>query len=158
VAISDIVSDRTVPEALKQDPELWSGCVSGAFQEFEFVRAFAAAGFENICFDKRDAQPWRVVQDIEFRPVTLTACKPPRAAAAAADRRLMYRGPFAAVIDDSGRSWPRGMPQPASAQRAAALLHPVCGNAFIDLDSLQRPELPVAAQGCCSPGDHGGCC
>jgi arsenite methyltransferase len=158
VAISDIVSDRPVPEALKQDPELWSGCVSGAFQEAGFAGAFAAAGFENICFDKRDAQPWRVVQGIEFRSVTLTGCKPPRVDAAAPDRRLMYRGPFAVVIDDSGRSWPRGTPQPAGAQRAATLLHALCGNAFLDLDTPRQQELPVAAKGCCGPGEPGGCC
>ena len=29
IAISDIVSDEVVPEELKADPELWSGCVSG---------------------------------------------------------------------------------------------------------------------------------
>jgi hypothetical protein len=25
---------------MKRDPELWSGCISGAFQEQEFVEAF----------------------------------------------------------------------------------------------------------------------
>jgi len=28
--ISDIVSDEEVPEELQNDPELWSGCISGA--------------------------------------------------------------------------------------------------------------------------------
>jgi len=28
--ISDIVSDRPVPEPLQRDPQLWSGCISGA--------------------------------------------------------------------------------------------------------------------------------
>ena len=37
IAISDIVSDEPVPEALKQDPKLWSGCVSGAFQELDLA-------------------------------------------------------------------------------------------------------------------------
>src|SRR6266496_4245480 len=31
--ISDIVSDEEVPEEMQQDPELWSGCVSGALTE-----------------------------------------------------------------------------------------------------------------------------
>ncbi len=38
IAISDIVSDEPVPEALKADPELWSGCISGAFHELELLR------------------------------------------------------------------------------------------------------------------------
>lgn len=33
VAISDIVSDEAVPEHLKADTHLWSGCISGALQE-----------------------------------------------------------------------------------------------------------------------------
>ena len=40
VAISDIVSDEEVPEHLYQDPDLWSGCISGAFQEYAFIKAF----------------------------------------------------------------------------------------------------------------------
>ncbi|MGI9591723.1 MAG: methyltransferase domain-containing protein [Myxococcota bacterium] len=38
IAISDIVSDEVVPETLRDDPELWSGCVSGAFHEPELLR------------------------------------------------------------------------------------------------------------------------
>ena len=39
VAISDIVSDEPVPEHLKADTHLWSGCISGALQEHEFFRS-----------------------------------------------------------------------------------------------------------------------
>ena len=42
--ISDIVCDERVPERLKQHPSLWSGCLSGAFLEIEFLQAFAACG------------------------------------------------------------------------------------------------------------------
>ena len=45
IAISDIVSDEAVPPSLKQDPELWSGCVSGAFQELDLLNQLEAAGF-----------------------------------------------------------------------------------------------------------------
>ena len=36
--ISDIVSDEEVPEHLQNDPELWSGCISGALTEEGFLR------------------------------------------------------------------------------------------------------------------------
>ena len=42
--ISDIVSDEEVPEAMRNDPELWSGCISGAFSEEGFRQAFEHAG------------------------------------------------------------------------------------------------------------------
>jgi ubiquinone/menaquinone biosynthesis C-methylase UbiE len=74
-AISDIVSDRPVPDALRQDPDLWSGCISGAFEEGEFLAAFEEAGFREPRIESRAATPHAVVQGIEFRSVTVTAYK-----------------------------------------------------------------------------------
>ena len=76
VAISDIVCDRPVPLALQQDPELWSGCISGAWEEQAFLDDFAALGFENVAYADRSEQPWKVVEDIEFRAVTLVGALP----------------------------------------------------------------------------------
>src|SRR5947208_8448685 len=67
--ISDIVSDEEVPEEMQQDPELWSGCISGAFTEERFLAAFERAGFYVIQILKRDLDPWRMVQWIEFSSV-----------------------------------------------------------------------------------------
>jgi arsenite methyltransferase len=75
-AISDIVSDRPVPERLKHDPELWSGCISGAYEESAFLEAFAAAGFVTVELVARQDEPWTVVEGIEFRSVTVRAYKP----------------------------------------------------------------------------------
>src|SRR5262249_53141802 len=46
--ICDIVSDEEVPEEMQDDPELWSGCISGALTEEGVVRAFEDAGFYGI--------------------------------------------------------------------------------------------------------------
>ena len=75
-AISDIVSDRPVPQRLKHDPKLWSGCISGAYEESKFLSAFAAAGFVTVELVARQAEPWTVVDGIEFRSVTVRAYKP----------------------------------------------------------------------------------
>jgi len=72
-AISDIVSDKPVPAEMKNDAELWSGCISGAYEETAFVRAFAEAGFASVNIAKRDEKPWRVVNGIEFRALTVVA-------------------------------------------------------------------------------------
>jgi ubiquinone/menaquinone biosynthesis C-methylase UbiE len=74
-AISDIVCDRDVPERLQRDPELWSNCISGAFREDLFQKAFEDAGFHGVEVVKRQQQPWRTVEGIEFRPVTVLAYK-----------------------------------------------------------------------------------
>ena len=76
VAISDIVSDRPVPLSLQKDPELWSGCISGAWQEDAFLADFCALGFEQVRYVDRSEQPWQVVEGIEFRSVTLVGQLP----------------------------------------------------------------------------------
>lgn len=73
--ISDVVCDRDVPARLQADPELWSGCLSGAFREDLFLRAFVEAGFSGVELLARSAQPWRVIEGIEFRSVTVRATK-----------------------------------------------------------------------------------
>lgn len=73
--ISDIASNEEVPKEMQNDPELWSGCISGAFTEEGFIAAFEKAGFSGIQILKRDAAPWRTVQGIEFRSITIEAFK-----------------------------------------------------------------------------------
>ncbi len=108
VAIADIVSDEPVPDSLKNDPQLWSGCISGAFQEREFLRAFEQAGFLAVSYDKWDAQPWQVIEGIEFRSVTLTAVKGEGTPCIDRGHAVIYRGPFSKVYDDEDHVYPRG--------------------------------------------------
>lgn len=108
VAISDIVADEPVPQHLKDDPALWSGCISGAFEEREFVRAFEQAGFSAVCLDKWEAEPWQVVENIEFRAVTLVAFKGYGRECLDRGHAVIYRGPYAEVRDEEGHLFPRG--------------------------------------------------
>jgi ubiquinone/menaquinone biosynthesis C-methylase UbiE len=74
--ISDIVSSRDVPRELQANPELWSGCVSGAFREDRFLAAFADAGFHPVELIERQAEAWQTIDGLEFRSVTVRATKP----------------------------------------------------------------------------------
>jgi len=74
-AISDIVSDADVPQEMQRDPELWTGCISGAMREDRFLRAFADAGLVEVEVVSRQEEPWAVVNGIEFRSLTVTAWK-----------------------------------------------------------------------------------
>lgn len=107
-AISDIVSDETVPERLQHDPELWSGCISGAFREDKFLDAFEEAGFHGIQIVKRQREPWRTVQGIEFRSVTVLAHKGKQGPCLERNQAVIYRGPFKKVEDDDGHVYFRG--------------------------------------------------
>ena len=75
VAISDIVSSREVPQNLRENADLWSGCIAGAYEENAFVKAFENAGFSDVTIVKRDEKPWQIVEGIEFRSVTVEAYK-----------------------------------------------------------------------------------
>jgi ubiquinone/menaquinone biosynthesis C-methylase UbiE len=74
--ISDIVSDKEVPSTMQADEELWSGCISGALREDLFVKAFSDAGFWPVQILERQAEPWRVEQEIDFRSITIQAVRP----------------------------------------------------------------------------------
>ena len=108
VAISDIVSDEAIPETLKADPALWSGCISGAFHEHGFLQAFRDAGFLAVSYDKWDAEPWQVIDGIEFRSVTLTAVKASGDPCIDKGHAVIYKGPFSQVHDDEDHYFPRG--------------------------------------------------
>jgi len=106
--ISDIVSDEEVPEEMQSDPELWSGCISGALTEEGFLHAFEAAGFYGIHILKRDVEPWRTVQGIEFRSVTVEAFKGKQGECFERNQAVIYRGPFKEVLDDDNHRMERG--------------------------------------------------
>ena len=108
IAISDIVSDEDVPEALRNDPELWSGCVSGAFQEMELLRELEAAGFYGIEIDVWAEDTFAVVDGIEFRSLTVTAYKGKEGPCFEANHAVVYRGPWSEVKDDDGHVLRRG--------------------------------------------------
>jgi SAM-dependent methyltransferase len=107
-AISDIVADEDVPAHLQNDPELWSGCISGAFREDLFLEAFEEAGFYGMEIVKRDATPWRIVEGIEFRAVTVVAYKGKQGACLERNQAVIYKGPWKKVIDDDGHVLERG--------------------------------------------------
>jgi len=108
VAVSDIVADEDIPEYLQNNPELWSGCISGAFREDAFIEAFGKAGFYGMEIAGRDANPWRVVEGIEFRAVTIVAYKGKQGACFERNQAVIYRGPWKRVVDDDGHVLERG--------------------------------------------------
>src|SRR5262249_38845345 len=106
--ICDIVSDEEVPEEMQNDPELWRGCISGAFTEEGFLATFENAGFYGIRILKRDVDPWRTMNGIEFRSVTIEAFKGKQGACYERNQAVIYRGPFKEVLDDDNHRMERG--------------------------------------------------
>ena len=106
--ISDIVSDEEVPEAMRQDPALWSGCISGVFTEYGFLKAFEDAGFCGIRVLDYGAAPWQTVNGIQFRSITVEASKGKQGPCFDRNQAVIYKGPFKEVVDDDGHRMERG--------------------------------------------------
>ncbi len=106
--ISDITCDEDVPVQLQNDPTLWSGCISGAFREDEFLAVFEEAGFYGCTILARQPEPWTVVEGIEFRSLTIEAFKGKDGPCLDRRQAVIYNGPWKAVIDDDGHKLIRG--------------------------------------------------
>ena len=48
LAVSDIVTDGPLPEAIKDDLNAWAGCIAGALETKDFIEGIEAAGFVDV--------------------------------------------------------------------------------------------------------------
>lgn len=182
--ISDIVSDEDVPEAMQNDAELWSGCISGAFKDAAFLQAFEDAGFYGVEILKLDADPWRTVGGIEFRSMTVQAYKGKEGPCFERNQAVIYKGPFKQILDDDGHAMERGLRYAVCDKTYHLYKKAPYRDSFefvdprtdIPLDqaapfdcSLTRLRHPKETKGehydatstpsaCCDGGDGGGCC
>jgi len=51
IAISDVVAIGEIPDAVREDPDLYSGCVAGAVRTEEYERLLLDAGFVDVGID-----------------------------------------------------------------------------------------------------------
>jgi SAM-dependent methyltransferase len=185
--ISDIVSDEDVPAELQQNPELWSGCISGAFREDLFLQGFVEAGFYGITILERQDEPWRTVEGIEFRSMTVAAYKGKQGPCWDQKHAVIYRGPFRQVEDDDGHLLKRAIrtavcektyriysQEPYRSQFELVpprVLVPLeeaqpfpCARGFLHRDPKETKGADYratteASASCCPPGNgNGGCC
>ncbi len=140
IAISDIVSDEVIPEHLKADDELWSGCISGAFEEEEMLNTFHDEGFLSVSLDKWDAEPWQVVEGIEFRSVTVTAVKGSGEECLDYGQAVIYKGPFKTIFDDEGHEFPRGVRMAVCERTFRYLTEGLHKNDFIGITPAEKKE------------------
>ncbi|UXR82601.1 methyltransferase domain-containing protein [Staphylococcus sp. IVB6214] len=145
--ISDIVSSVEVPEKLRQDPDLWSGCYSGAMEEKSFVEAFENAGFYGVSIDKR-ANTWQTIEAIDFRSMTIIAYKGKEGPCIDKGHSVIYKGPFKHIEDDDNHIFERGE-RTFVCEKVFHILQQEPYKAlfeFIDVD-----EATVSVNDCCGP-------
>ncbi len=108
VVISDIVCDEDPTSSIVNDPELWSGCIAGAFREDRFLEHFEQAGFYGVEIVARQEKPWQVIDGIEFRSMTVRAYKGKEGPCLERSQGVIFRGPWKSVRDDDGHTLHRG--------------------------------------------------
>ena len=106
--ISDIVCDEDPTPKIINDPDLWSGCIAGAFREDNFLQMFEEAGFYGVEILKREETPWQVIDGVEFRSMTVRAYKGKEGVCLERKQSVVYRGPWKQVVDDDGHVFCRG--------------------------------------------------
>ncbi len=180
--ISDIVSDEIVPDAMQNDPKLWSGCISGAFREDQFLAAFEEAGFYGIEVVAYQSEPWATVQGIEFRSMTVCAYKGKEGPCDDHHQAVIYKGPWKNVTDDNGNQLERGVRSAVCKKTFELYQQPPYNEHFISIEpaetvtasnakpfdcgtsALRDPKVTKGGQvkndllplaDCCGPGE---CC
>ncbi|MGK7938646.1 MAG: methyltransferase domain-containing protein [Crocosphaera sp.] len=106
--ISDIVCDENPTPEILNDPDLWSGCIAGAFREEQFLKMFENVGFYGVEILKRESKPWQVIDGIEFRSLTVRAYKGKEGPCLERKQSILYKGPWKQVQDDDGHIFCRG--------------------------------------------------
>ncbi|BCS96067.1 hypothetical protein DSLASN_16990 [Desulfoluna limicola] len=99
--ISDVTTDAPFPAAIQNDPILRGECIGGAMVQSRLMAMLESTGFTTIRIIKRFF--YRDVKGYRFYALTYRAVKPDGKRA-----KIMYPGPFAGVITDSGEMIARG--------------------------------------------------
>jgi len=52
--VSDIVTDGELPQEVRDDPDAWAACISGALPREEYIEAMNKAGFKKVMILSED--------------------------------------------------------------------------------------------------------
>ncbi len=102
LCVSDIVSEKEIPLAIKYSQKLRGECIGGAMKDTDLFGMLEDLSFNNIVILNRFI--YRQIEGHNFYSVTYVAYKPQDKPG----KVVLYRGPFAAVITDDGQIIRRG--------------------------------------------------
>lgn len=150
LCISDIVSDKEVPEHIRADKKLWGECLSGAMKEDEFIKAAGEAGFYGLHVISRSL--YRELEGIRFYSITLRGHKFKKGPKCVySGHHAVYNGPFKSVWDDDGHEYPAGVPVEVCTDTAEKLRRrPYSGHFTVrDPEGALKEPVSCATGKCC---------
>jgi SAM-dependent methyltransferase len=151
MVIADVVCETEPGAAIKNDATLRGECIAGALTQRDLFGLLEESGFVASRVVKRF--PYRVVQGHPFFSLTFEARKP----IITETRRVMYRGPFTALITSRGDILPVGVTREIPLDEL-----PVDPENLFVFDeagaianiALSPPSCcPPAVSACCSPAE-----
>lgn len=145
--VSDVVTDSRPSAGILNDPVLRGECIAGAMLQQQLMALLEVIGFRDIRIIKRFF--YREVKGHQFYSITYACFKP----SSAEPGTVIYGGPFAAVMTDSGalllRGHSRSIGIPGSLRDSGAL-HVLDSSGSISGMTLENScacYIPPAADG-----------
>ncbi len=140
LVVSDIVTDETIPVAIKNNEQFRGECLGGALRQEDLLAMLRGAGFGGASLVKRF--PYRIEGDTRFYSLTFRAYKPE----APRQVEVIYRGPFAAVYTESGGMLLKGKRVKVDVSEAESL-----ADSLFLLDGQGAVADLHAENSCCAP-------
>lgn len=77
IMISDLVTERELPEEVRKSFDAWAGCIAGALEKNEYLNTIRRAGFKNVKIASESTYNIDVSQESSIRitSVQVEACK-----------------------------------------------------------------------------------
>ncbi len=147
LVISDVVCETEPDPAIKNDAVLRGECLAGALTERDLFGLLAESGFVAPRVLKRF--PYRLVQGHQFFSMTYEARKPANQKAL----RVMYRGPFPAIVTGKGEILEVGVTRKIALDELPA--NPEDLFVFDDAGAITNIDLSPPA---CCPSEAPSCC
>jgi len=140
LVVSDIVTDETIPVAIKNNEQFRGECLGGAMRQEDLLAMLRGAGFAGISLVKRF--PYRIEGETRFYSLTFRAYRPE----SARQVEVIYRGPFAAVWTEGGAMLLKGHRATVNLSEAESLAEDL----FI-LDGQGAVANLTLENSCCAP-------
>ena len=145
--ISDVISNKEVPEAMQNNKELWGECISGALTLNKFLDYAGKNRFKGLQVQKDYL--WKEVEGIKFYSYTIEGCKHVSSESKSCCSSLLatYAGPFESVTFQE-TVYPMGIAVEINEDTAQLLSsHSYAGQFIITNPTTEKPAEPESP--CC---------
>ena len=135
--IADIISDKPVPDEMRNNRELWGECVSGALTLDQFIGYSKQSDFHGFTVQKDYL--WKIVEGIRFYSYILTAYKPLPIEQSCCPGKVqaIYAGPLHAATFKNIQ-FPMGVPVEVDEDFASLLASPPYQDMFNIIDPEEK--------------------